>query len=367
VERCEARSPGRVNLIGEHTDYNDGFVMPAAIGYFTSVSAARRTGRRLTLASEGFPPAAPIELDRLPRKPRGDWSDYACGVLAELEDAGVRLAAADLRVTSTIPPGAGLSSSAAFEVAVALAMLALAGAQLDRVAIAELAQRAECTFAGARVGIMDQFAVLFGRAGHAILLDTRTLRHELLALPPHTRVVICNTGVRRALAAAAYNERREQCEAAVAVLRRHFPGISALRDVSMTQLEACERELPDPLLRRARHVVAENARVLDAAAALRRADAAALGALMNASHESLRDDYEVSCAELDAMVAIARGAGGVYGARMTGGGFGGCTVNLVEASAVGPFCALVAAEYRRATGRDAAFYDGTPVDAASVA
>jgi galactokinase len=361
-----ARAPGRVNLIGEHTDYNDGFVMPAAIGYATQADATPRDDRRVEIASAAFDEPLVFDLEALPQGRRNDWGDYARGILIELGRCGVTLRGANVHVSSTIPLGAGLSSSASFEVALALAMLAVSGATLGQVEIARLAQRAENDSVGARSGIMDQFAVLFGEAGNATFLDTRSLEFAHLPVPPQARIVIGNTMVKHALAGGEYNARRAQCEEAVEVLQRWYPEIRALRDVTLADLEAHHNDLSPTVFRRARHVVTENARVRDAAAALEAGDVGAFGALMNASHDSLRDDYEVSCPELDAMVYAARECDGVFGARMTGGGFGGCTVNLVEANAVPEFRRRVAEGYRAATGIDAALYDGTPVDGASV-
>ena len=288
------------------------------------------------------------------------------GVLIELQRAGVSLAGADFQVTSTVPLGAGLSSSASFEIAIALAMLERCGATMTRIDIAKLAQRAEVDHTGTRSGIMDQFAVLFGEAGSATFLDTRSLDYAHVPVPAGVTIVICNTMVKHALAAGAYNERRAQCEAAVATLQRWYPDIRALRDVSLEQLEAHAADITPVLYHRALHVVSENARVVEAKAAFERGDAGAFGKLMNASHESLRDDYEVSCPELDVMVALARRFEGVYGARMTGGGFGGCTVNLVDVANVESFRAAIAKGYYRETGMHPDLYDGTPAAGASV-
>jgi galactokinase len=359
------KAPGRVNLIGEHTDYNDGFVMPVAIGYATQVEAAPRGDGIVAIVSDAVDGPAEFRLGAISRERRNDWADYARGILIELERLGVALIGTDARVSSTVPLGAGLSSSASFEVALTQALLGVAGAALDPRAIAGLAQRAEHEGAGVRSGIMDQFAVLFGKAGRATLLDTRSLEVTHLPIPGGTRVAICNTMVKHALSAGQYNARRAECERAVELLRQWYPGIAALRDVTLAQLERRGESLPEAIYRRARHVVSENARVCDAADALTSADPARFGRLMNASHESLRDDYEVSCAELDAMVAAARSCAGVFGARMTGGGFGGCTVNLVEAGALDDFRRDVTRAYYQATGIETAIYDGTPVDGAA--
>jgi galactokinase len=360
----EARAPGRVNLIGEHTDYNDGYVMPAAISYSTRVTGGVTSNRIVNVASESVGAAAAFDLDALETGRAGDWTDYVRGVLIELSRAGVALAGAEFHVTSTVPLGAGLSSSASFEVAVALAMLERCGATMDRLDVAKLAQRAEVDHTGTRSGIMDQFAVLFGEAGNATFLDTRTLDYAHVPIPAGVTIVICNTMVKHALATGAYNERREQCEAAVEVLKQWYPQIRSLRDVSLAQLEAHASGIAPILYHRALHVVSENARVLDAKAAFERGDAVAFGRLMNASHESLRDDYEVSSPELDVMVSLARRCQGIYGARMTGGGFGGCTVNLVDLASVDSFRSEIAEGYYRETGIHPDLYDGTPADGA---
>jgi galactokinase len=362
----EAHAPGRVNLIGEHTDYNDGFVMPAALPYETRVAGVPVAGSIVTVASESVEASAAFDVDALDDRRRGDWTDYVRGVLLELERAGVPLAGANVRVTSNVPLGSGLSSSASFEVALVLAMLRLCGSAMDPVAVARLAQRAEAGHTGTRSGIMDQFAVMFGRAGHAVFLDTRSLEYAYVPVPPSVAVVVCNTMVERELASGEYNRRREQCEAAVEALKAWYPKIRALRDVSPAELGA-RADAMDPLLyRRARHVVGENRRVLDARAALERGDVATFGALMNGSHESLREDYEVSCPELDTMVALARACDGVYGSRMTGGGFGGCTVTLVARERAAAFRAEIARAYRRETGIVPVVYDGTPSDGARI-
>ncbi len=362
----EVRTPGRVNLIGEHTDYNDGFVMPAAIGYYTVVHAQPRTDRDVTIRSEHFGQPVAFTLGALPQRRRGDWTDYARGILIELEQRGLALHGADLDVTATLPMGAGLSSSASFEISIALAMLAASDIAMEPTELALLAQRSEHEHVGIRAGIMDQFAVLCARDGHVLMLDTRSLAVDHVAFGAGARLIVANTMVRHALASSEYNARRAQCEAGVAVMQRRFHDIRALRDVSLEMLERCKADLPDVIYRRCRHVVTEDARVLNAAVALREADLSRLGRLMNESHESLKNDYEVSCAELDALVEIARGLDGCHGARMTGGGFGGCTVNLVAAEAADAFAAALADRYRRATSITPELYDGTPVAGAHV-
>jgi galactokinase len=323
------RAPGRVNLIGEHTDYNDGYVLPAAIGLATYVAAAPQEEPRLMLQARGLAQAAAFDLNDANPKPRGDWSDYARGVALELQRAGVRLSGAALLIDGDLPLGAGLSASASFEVATALALSRLAGVEIASVELAKLCQRAENEFVGVRCGVMDQFIVACAQAGAATLLDCRTLAARPIAIDPAARLIVCDSGVRHALAGGEYNLRRRDCETAVGLLKGILPGVTALRDVSPAQLEVKAAVLPAEIYRRARHVVSENWRTLFAAAALEEGRLDECGRMMNASHASLRDDYEVSCPELDALVEAARALPGVYGARMMGGGFGGCTINLV--------------------------------------
>jgi galactokinase len=358
------RAPGRVNLIGEHTDYNDGFVMPAAIGFSTFVAIAPRADRRLVISSENFSDQVSFDLSELTARklrPPGSehWSDYVCGVAATLEPAGFHLPGANLLVRSDVPIGAGLSSSAAIEVAAGFALMTMVGFSVDRMELARLCQRAEGEYVGMRCGIMDQFIACYGQAGHALLLDCRSLDYRLLPLADEARLVICNTLVRHELASSEYNQRREECEEGVRRLAQHLPGIRALRDVTLSELETRGRELPEVVYRRCHHVVSENARVLAAAGALERNDLTAFGKLMNQSHRSLRDDYEVSCAELDLMIELAGKITGVYGARMTGGGFGGCTINLVRADSVEQFRQAVINEYQQATGYMPEIYIGS--------
>jgi galactokinase len=344
------RAPGRVNLIGEHTDYNDGFVMPAAIDFFTSVEITPRTDRTISIWSENFREQVSFDLDEPSPKPRGHWSDYVRGIALTLEQAGYRLSGAQLQIRGGVPIGAGLSSSAAIEVATATALLSQSGFDVEKVEVARLCQRAENDFVGMRCGIMDQFISCQGQKGRALLLDCRSLEYRPAPLPDDVRLVICNTMVKHELANGEYNRRRAECQEGVRLLGRQFNGITALRDVTHAQLESSAHNLPDVILRRCRHVISENERVLQAASALEQSDLGEFGRLMAMSHRSLRDDYEVSCDELDLMVELARDFTGVYGARMTGGGFGGCTVNLVSASAVDEFKKQIAANYQRRRG-----------------
>jgi len=342
------RAPGRVNLIGEHTDYNDGFVMPMALDRSTWVAAAPRDDRKIVVRSEAYHETVTFDLDEPHAGPTGIWTDYVRGVASILD--GGELAAdtthregatageaclrgADMLIASDVPIGAGLSSSAALEVAGGFALADLAGAAPDLDRLARIAQRAEHEFVGMRCGIMDQVIACRGRAGHVLRLDTRSLEAVYLPLPPSLRVVVCNTMVTHALASTEYNARRADCEAGVRALSSRFPEIRALRDATLEHLDAIAGDLAPHVRRRCRHVITENDRVVHAAAALTRRDYAGFGTLMTASHASLRDDYQVSCPELDAMAGIASALDGVFGARMTGGGFGGCAIALVEASA----------------------------------
>jgi galactokinase len=348
-----AFAPGRVNLIGEHTDYNDGFVLPMAIALGVELAARPRAGRevRVRAVDLGETAAFPLGAAAPARDPAHPWSDYLRGVVWALERAGHPPAGMDVAFGGTLPQGAGLSSSAALEVATALAATRLAGVALDVAALARLCQRAENEVVGVACGIMDPFVSLAAREGHALLLDCRSLATEQvpLALGDHA-VAVVHSGVRHALVGSAYNRRRAECAAGVDVLRRRFPGVRALRDATPEQLEACRPELTPEVHRRCRHVVAENARVLAAVAALRGGDLPAFGALLDASHASLRDDYEVSCPELDLLVDLARRSPGVLGSRLTGGGFGGCTVSLVARDALEAFREGVLGEYGRRTG-----------------
>ena len=344
------RAPGRVNLIGEHTDYNDGFVLPAAIGFSTWVSSAPRDDRTVSVFSENFSERIEFDLDEESPHARDHWSDYVRGVAVTLERAGHRLRGAELRIRGEVPIGSGLSSSAALEVASGFALLTNSALKVNRRDLAELCQRAENEFVGIRCGIMDQFVSCHGQAGKALLLDCRSLEYKLLPLPQNARLAICNTRMKHSLATSQYNARRVECETAVRYFAQRRSNVRALRDVTETDLKLFGRELPEVIYRRAHHVITENARVLAAGTALEKGDLAAFGQLMNRSHLSLRDDYDVSCKELDLMVELAQAVPGVYGARMTGGGFGGSTVNLIAAESVDEFKQIVSRGYEKTTG-----------------
>lgn len=358
------RAPGRVNLIGEHTDYNDGFVLPAAIEFYCWVAAGPRSDRRLVIHSDNFNETVEASLDSISWVGERHWANYPLGVAWALERAGKRLSGVNILINGEIPLGAGLSSSAALEVAVGFALLHQSGHAIDRTELAKLCQRAENEFVGARVGIMDQFVSCHGRASHALLLDCRTLKSKLVKLLPGIQLIICNTMVKHEVASSEYNVRRAECEEGVRTLSRALPGIRALRDVTTAQLVEQRGILSPKVFLRCRHVVAENERVQSAVDALETRDMRALGPLMSDSHRSLRDDYEVSCRELDLMTEIAATQPGVVGARMTGGGFGGCTINLVESSAVEAFQQNVAAQYLARTGMKPEIYVSPASDGA---
>jgi galactokinase len=344
------RAPGRVNVIGEHTDYNDGFVMPAALEFYTWVAAAKRDDRILQAYSAHFGEKISLSLDELAGPPRRHWSDFIRGVAAVLQNSEYKLTGANLVVHGDVPLGAGLSSSASLEVATALALSSVSGIDVPRVDLVKLCQKAEHEFVGTRCGIMDQFVAVYGTSGHALMLDCRSLEYQLLPMPHNFRLVVCNSMVRHELAAGEYNRRREDCEEGVKLLQPHLPGIRALRDVEVADLEAWKHVLRATVYRRCRHVVTENQRVLAAAKALQSGETDRLGNLMYQSHASLRDDYEVSCKELDLLVDQASSRPGVCGARMTGGGFGGCTVNLLRGDAADSFKEHISRAYREATG-----------------
>jgi galactokinase len=357
-------APGRVNLIGEHTDYNDGFVMPCAIGLSTQVAVSPCKNNKLVVRSDKFPDQFEFDLDNLPKHGTGKWTDYVVGVAVMLQQIGHPTRGANLLVRGEVPMGAGLSSSAAIEVASALALISLNGAMFPLPQIAKLCQRAENVFIGARVGIMDQFVSCLGKAGHALMLDCRSLDFKLIPIPDNVRLVICNTMVKHEHAGGEYNRRREECEAGVKMLKTWYPEIRALRDVSIQQLEEHSKDLSDTIYRRCLHVVQEDQRVHDAAKCLTDGDLNGFGELMRASHRSLRDLYEVSCRELNIMVEVAEGLPGYYGGRMTGGGFGGSTVNLVNAVDAAAFAEQIAKRYQRKTGTEPSVYICSAADGA---
>ncbi len=346
-----AIGPGRVNLIGEHTDYNDGLVLPVALKRDVRLIFRPRTDRHVRIYSAEYDGGYEFNLDAPTYDENILWANYIQGVAWALQEKGIALCGIDAVVSGNVPKASGLSSSAALEIATANALLFAAGAQdsLSGPEVAQAAQRAENHFVGVNCGIMDQFISMLGKADHALLIDCRSLDYELVPVPKEAALVIGNTKASRSLAGSAYNERRQQCEEGVALLQRALPAIQALRDVSSEQLEA-HKELLSPLVyRRCRHVVTENERVVQTIAALRQHDLATVGQLMNASHDSLRDDYEVSSEALDIMVATMRSAEGCYGARLTGAGFGGCTVALVEPGSEQTIADLIYEKYPKVT------------------
>lgn len=354
------RSPGRVNLIGEHTDYNDGFVLPIAIERQFILAARPRDGHdRVRVFSTTLGARDEFDPNNLPHA-RG-WRDYARGVAWALREAGYPPPSIDIALASDVPLGAGLSSSAALEVGLGWTLTQAAGQSIDRARLAQLMQRAENGWVGVATGIMDQFIAALGQASHALLVDTRDLSYEAVPMPPGVSVVIADTNVKRGLVDSEYGARRQ--ETAEAARRM---GAASLRDVSADEFDARAAALPDLLRRRARHVVTENDRVLRTVAALKAGDLATVGEMMNESHRSLRDDYQVSHPNLDMLVEMARRAPGVYGARMTGGGFGGATVSLVADAAVPDFEREVSRAYAAATGQPPPIYVTRATDGVNV-
>ena len=360
------RAPGRVNLIGEHTDYNDGFVLPAAIDLEIRICLrpVPEDVATIDLAATGESASVSVAPVGAPRK---DWTDYVAGVARELGSNGLTVRGFRGVLISDLPIASGLSSSAALELAAAWALSAPEGPAVDALTVARLAQRAENEYVGVRCGLMDQFASAAGVPGAAVLLDCRTLEHRAVPLPDDLDIVVAHTGMPRTLGTSAYNERRADCERAVAVIARHEPHVRALRDVDETMLRRYESEMDPVAARRAEHIVRENARVLQAEAALSSGDLDTVGRLFAASHASLRDLYEVSSPELDAMVEIAVAVPGVVASRMTGAGFGGCTVSLVRPDAVGPLTARIEQEYPARTGRTPRVWKARAVAGAGLA
>jgi galactokinase len=343
------RAPGRVNLIGEHTDYNQGLVLPAAIDLEIRIAYLPTDDRRVELVRLDGSERDGFDLDR-PRPKAGTWLDYIAGTAWALAEAGLPLTGLRGVIASTLPPNAGLSSSAAIELAAAWALLDDAAPGIDRFRLAQLCQRAENGYVGVQSGLMDQFASSCGVAGAAVLLDCRSHEWRAIPLPADIALVVCHTGSPRHLERSEYNLRRSQCDAAAAALAAIDPGVRSLRDVTPEALAAAADRLDPVAYRRAEHVVTENARVEATVAALAAGDLAAVGRLFAESHASLRDQFDVSSPELDAMVEIAVAVPGVIAARMTGAGFGGCTINLVRPDAIQALRAAVEFEYSRRTG-----------------
>ena len=361
------QAPGRVNLIGEHTDYNEGFVMPFAIDRRTIVAGALRDDTLINIHAWDVEETTTIDLRDPPKYKRGGWIDYVEGSLRSVTDrSDGSFRGADLLITSTVPIGAGLSSSAALEIAIGFAFLTLNNTFIDQRELAFAGQQAEHKFVGIRSGIMDQFAAVFGREGTAMLLDCRSLEVDYVNVTSREiAFAVIDTKVKHNLASSEYNTRRRECESGVSLLQDHVPGIGSLRDVTIEMLDEFGHRLPEKILRRCRHVVTENQRTIDAATAFRQNDFGLAGDLMSRSHHSLRDDYEVSCTELDFLVETATSLKGVYGARMTGGGFGGCTVNLVDTRAVEDLEDETIRTYYTRFGFAPDFYTFHPADGAS--
>jgi galactokinase len=351
-------APGRVNLIGEHTDYSEGFVMPAAIDFATLAAISPRPDRQIVIYSELFAEKSVFDLDYLPHHPRHHWSDYPIGVLTMLLKAGLEPAGFNLSLNGDVPLGSGLSSSASVEVATALAVLGVHpdGPRFSPPEVARLCQRAENQFVGTQSGIMDQFISCCGAEGHAMLLDCRDLSYRLAPIPAGLSLVICNSMVKHSHAGGEYNTRRAEIEAGTQIIRLHRPEVKFLRDATVADLDRWGDEMLPDVLKRCRHVITENLRTVAAADALEQGDLNTLRRLMAESHASYRDDFEASCKEADILVDLASREPACVGARLTGGGFGGCTVNLVYAAEAEGFAARLLEGYRAATDIAAELY-----------
>ena len=356
-------APARVNLIGEHTDYTGGFVMPMAIDFQTMAVVSSREDGRAVFYSANYDDEVSFEIAGLGRSPEGRWSDYPVGVLWSLGEAGVEVGGFSMSLSGDVPAGAGLSSSASLEVATAMALLHRAGAAIPLEALATLCRRAENEYVGAKSGIMDQFASAGAVEHRAMLLDCRSLEYELLPLPDEVRVVICNSMVKHAVATGEYGDRSDEVEAGQAVLRERL-GRASLRDATVEDLEACRSAMSAASFARCRHIITENGRVQAAREALLAGDMVRFGRLMVEAHVSFRDDFAASCAEIDDLVEIAMKQKDCFGARITGGGFGGCTVNIVRVEGTDGFVEAVRREYAAKRGIDAECFVCTPSDGA---
>jgi galactokinase len=343
-------APGRVNLIGEHTDYAEGFVMPAAINFATLAGISPRTDGKIAIYSENYGEEKAFEAASLPAKGSKHWSDYPMGVVSILAGEGRKIPGFSLSIWSDVPLASGLSSSAAIEVATALAVCSLVGATYPGPVLARLCQRAENEFVGANCGIMDQFISANGKENHAMLLDCRDLSIQLAPIPANVALVIANTMVKHSVAGGDYPTRRAESEAACAVINSHRGHVPFLRDATLEDLDKWGNEMAPKSLLRARHVISENLRTVAAAKALLKGDMKELGRLMAEAHRSYSKDFEGSCAEADTMVELANELPGVIGARLTGGGFGGCTINLVEQSQAAAFADELGRRYAAKTG-----------------
>ena len=339
------QAPGRVNLLGEHTDYSGGFCMPAALSFNTIVAASAFGEKVLRVHSLDFKETVEIALDALVPPGRKHWSSYPFGVAWSLQQSGVKLVGAELTMQGNVPAGSGLSSSASVEVATATALLGVARVDLAKAQVALACQKAENVYVGAPCGIMDQYISAAGVKGHALAIDTRALTAELAPIPADLRLVVANSMVTHSVGGGEYGERRREVEEAAKAC-----GVKELRDASLADLQGHERDMSEEAFKRGRHVITDSQRVLDGVAALRAGDAAEFGRLMSAAHVSYRDDFEASCARCDLLVSLAMELDGCLGSRLTGGGFGGCTVSLVQASAAEGFAVSLKEKYKDKTG-----------------
>jgi galactokinase len=349
-------APGRVNIIGEHTDYNEGFVLPTPIGSCIWVAARKRTDSEFRLYAHDYGEKHSFTLGKQVFSEKKRWANYVMGVVDALQRRGHRLGGSELAIKGDVPQSAGLSSSAALEVATARALKGLFDLEMGPIELAYVGKSAENDFIGLQSGIMDQFCASLGMQGQALLIDCRYNEHRNIEMPSGDTLVAIHTGIKRKVESSAYNERVKQCREGVESLRNARSEIKSLRDANMKDLREVEGKMPDLIYRRCRHVITENARVLSAVEAIETNNSAKLGSLMYESHISLRDDYGVSCPELDALVEIARGTGYVLGARLTGAGFGGCTINLVPKRDLKEFIEEVPLRYREATGLEPEVY-----------
>jgi len=357
------RAPGRINIIGEHTDYNQGYVLPAAIDKGIYFAVRLNDTGRIRLLAHDLNESVEVPADAVQRRSTQTWANYLLGVVAQLQARGIAVPGFDCAFGGDVPLGAGLSSSAAVECGLAYALNELLHLNIDKMQLAQLAQSAEHEYAGVQCGLMDQFASIFGQAGQVVRLDCRSLEYAYFPFNTQDcRIVLCNSGVKHSLASSEYNTRRQECAQGVAVLQEHYPEVASLRDATVAQLEAHRAEMPAKVFQRCLYVVQENLRVEQACQHLLAGELPQLGQQLYASHEGLSKLYEVSCPELDVLVDIAQAHPGVYGARMMGGGFGGCTINLVRTEQVASFVAHAQQQYERRTGIKLETHETTIVD-----
>lgn len=359
------RAPGRVNIIGEHTDYNDGLVLPTNTALYTWLTVRPRADRTVQVTSRDLDDTQSFSLDDIRRSEKPGWLDYAKGVAAQLEAEGVRLRGADISIEGEIPIGAGLSSSASLELTIATALLKISAAELPPERIAALCQQAEQRYAGVNCGIMDQFSVACCRHGEAMLLDCRSLESVSVAIPGYLSLLVTDSGVKHRLPDGSYNNRADECRQAVELIGKIEPGIQSLRDISMLSLQKFENRLGSVLYRRCRHVVGEIYRVTEAFAALQSGDLIKLGSLVSSSHASLRDDFEVSCDEVEMLVGIANACEGVLGSRMVGGGFGGCVLSVVHTAHLDKTISQISKTWGLVIGKTPWIHAVSPTDPAS--